>query len=423
MMPSKSRRQALSHVGGEVEVVGDPAYGRILQYALDVQSAEANTETELQRPHLHAFHSYPARLHPETAARLIEGLRETLAPDQAPLGVPVVYDPFCGSGTVLLEGAMLGHPVVGTDLNPLAIALCRLKLANPTDAEHEALLAASANAAKIADERRTSRAGASHRFCDEDREMFAPHVLLELDGLQVGIAAQAHSLREPLRLMLSSLLTKLSRKNGDSAGGPLAEKRIAAGYSAKLFRKRTEEFVRQQREFRSHRGEPAEVVLSEDDATSLKSVRTASIDLVVTSPPYAATYDYLSHHELRLRWLGFTPKRFAEGELGARRVYSALSPAEADARWHGELSRMLQALARVTRPGAKVALVMADSALRGHPLRADDAVLDAIGDLPFDPLAKASQERPHFHLGTQDAYRDAPRREHVLLLSRNNGRY
>src|SRR5437016_2091375 len=39
-----------------------------------------------------------------------------------------VLDPFCGSGTTLLEAKLLGHPSVGVDLNPLAVAIARAKL-------------------------------------------------------------------------------------------------------------------------------------------------------------------------------------------------------------------------------------------------------------------------------------------------------
>ena len=79
---------------------------------------------------------------------------------------------------------------------------------------------------------------------------------------------------------------------------------------------------------------------------------------------------------------------------------------------------MFEPLARVCKPGAYVALLMADSAVRGGALRADEEVLAAIDALPFVPVAKASQPRPHFHLSTQDAFRSGPRKEHVLLLQR-----
>jgi site-specific DNA-methyltransferase (adenine-specific) len=39
----------------------------------------------------------------------------------------VVLDPFCGSGTTLLEARLLGHEAIGVDRNPLAVAIARGK--------------------------------------------------------------------------------------------------------------------------------------------------------------------------------------------------------------------------------------------------------------------------------------------------------
>ncbi len=33
---------------------------------------------------------------------------------------PIIYDPFCGTGTVLIEGMVMGYPVIGTDLDATA---------------------------------------------------------------------------------------------------------------------------------------------------------------------------------------------------------------------------------------------------------------------------------------------------------------
>ncbi len=49
----------------------------------------------------------------------------------------IIYDPFAGSGTVLLEGWALGHEVVGNDLNYYAYVLSMGKL-NPYKTLEEA---------------------------------------------------------------------------------------------------------------------------------------------------------------------------------------------------------------------------------------------------------------------------------------------
>jgi DNA modification methylase len=168
---------------------------------------------------------------------------------------------------------------------------------------------------------------------------------------------------------------------------------------------------------------PPRARVFEDDATILGKVEDASIDAVITSPPYVATYDYLQHHELRLRWLGLDARKLARGEIGARRNYLKLGAREATASWEGELAKLFKSLARVMKRDASLVLLIADSAQmtpRGAiAIRADDVVArvaDKLGSLV--PVAAASQARPHFHAPTQAAFRERPRYEHALLLTR-----
>lgn len=61
--------------------------------------------------HTHCFHAYPAMMIPQVAGRLID-LYGTKA--------KLLFDPYCGSGTSLVEASLRGIDSVGTDLNPLA---------------------------------------------------------------------------------------------------------------------------------------------------------------------------------------------------------------------------------------------------------------------------------------------------------------
>ena len=70
------------------------------------------------RDHTHAVHLYPARMHPEIAKRII---RKYATSDT------IVFDPFMGSGGVLLEGILAGHDAVGVDVSPLAVLLSKVK--------------------------------------------------------------------------------------------------------------------------------------------------------------------------------------------------------------------------------------------------------------------------------------------------------
>jgi DNA methylase len=404
-------KRSLTNIGGEVKTGGDPKEAALLAHALDVGPDE-----DEHRAHVHGFHTYAARMHPLTAARLAKAFAE-------PGGV--VFDPFCGSGTVLVEAMIAGADAIGTDLNPLAIRLAGAKTRPRDDSELEALMAAAREVAAHADARRKARAGASRRYSPEDVHLFEPHVLLELDSLRVAVRDAKEPARADLELVLSAILVKLSKKRGDTSD-KTEGRRIGAGYPAKLFVKKTEEWIRRLTDFRRLLAAlPSPTPTAKVDVDDAGVLRTLTKTrhprrptCIITSPPYAATYDYVAHHALRLRWLGLDARDFERGEMGARRNYTELTGPQAQAFWEEELARFFDATARVLLEGAPMVLLMADSAVGRHALRADDVVAAVAREHDLRPIARASQTRPHFHSATTAAFHDAPRREHALLLRR-----
>ena len=77
------------------------------------------------KEYTHGFHLYPARMHPEIAKRLIEKYIRKSS--------DIVFDPFMGSGGVLVESMLHGNNSVGIDLNPFAVLLTKVKT-TPLDA-------------------------------------------------------------------------------------------------------------------------------------------------------------------------------------------------------------------------------------------------------------------------------------------------
>jgi putative methyltransferase (TIGR01177 family) len=63
---------------------------------------------------------HPTSLHPKLARSLIN-LGQ-------PKGNDVVLDPFCGSGGILLEAGLLGHRVIGVDIDPAMVERARTNL-------------------------------------------------------------------------------------------------------------------------------------------------------------------------------------------------------------------------------------------------------------------------------------------------------
>ena len=64
----------------------------------------------------HDYHRYPAKFIPQLACRLIE---ENSQPGN------IIYDPFTGSGTTLVEAIINGRSAYGADINPIAVLISR----------------------------------------------------------------------------------------------------------------------------------------------------------------------------------------------------------------------------------------------------------------------------------------------------------
>src|SRR5690606_681566 len=68
---------------------------------------------------IHSIHSYPAKFIAQIPRRLIELFYSGDA--------SIVFDPFCGSGTTLVEACEAGIDAVGVDLNPIACLIASVK--------------------------------------------------------------------------------------------------------------------------------------------------------------------------------------------------------------------------------------------------------------------------------------------------------
>lgn len=76
---------------------------------------QANTKT-----YTHCYHNYPAMMIPQVAERILARYGQ---------GAKLLFDPYCGTGTSLVEANLKGIDAIGTDLNPLARLIARTKTA------------------------------------------------------------------------------------------------------------------------------------------------------------------------------------------------------------------------------------------------------------------------------------------------------
>jgi len=389
------RRSSLAHHGGDVLSRGDA------RWADELSAALAASDTDETRDLTHGFHTYPARMHPGLARELIARFAE---PGQ------VVLDPFCGSGTVLIEALVAGCRPQGVDLNPLALRISEVQCAlrNPAACrrfERHARIVAEASEARV-----RARERVRIELEREVSEQYQPHVLFELCGLRDEIEAVPHEGdRRALWIVFSTLLVKFSRRRADTSA-ELAEKRIRKGLVTEFFMRKAHELLQRWDalvEAAPHDAFGARLMLG--DARELPAVLGPRFraDVIVTSPPYGGTYDYARHHALRAAWFGLPSEGLAQREIGARRFLSR-NP-RGRARWDDELLAVLRGFRAAIADTAHVLLWMGDAEIGGVRMDAAQQLAQLAPAAGLRLLASAAQSRP-------DARGGPPRAEHLILL-------
>ena len=392
------QRRAFSTLGGPIETGGDAEPARLLRGLLNVEPAAARALT-------HGFHSYAGRMHPSIARGAVAAFSR---PGE------VVLDPFCGSGTVLVEAMAAGRTARGVDASALAVAIARVRATLLGDADRERLVAEATRIAEESAERaRKRRRPEVPDWAGREIARFHAHVLYELLGLRELVFATAEDdVGRALRLCLSSILVKFM-KAGPEAPRDGETKRIARGVPSRMLADRAVELGRglAALERRMPPGTPAPEI-REGDARALP-FPAGKASLVLSSPPYAGTYDYAAQHETRFVWLGLSARKLRGAQLGART--SAIGDARASV-WRTDEARFVAEMARMLRPGGHALLMVGDGVVDGRADYAPDGVAAAGAKVGLEPVARASQARPIHDRRLAEIFSARPRCEHLLLM-------
>ena len=68
---------------------------------------------------VHSFHHYTAKFIPQIPQNIIKTYSKR---------GDIIFDPFLGSGTTIVEGKLLGHQSYGIEINPLSVKIAESKV-------------------------------------------------------------------------------------------------------------------------------------------------------------------------------------------------------------------------------------------------------------------------------------------------------
>lgn len=421
--PARRLRRSLSVPALAIHCSGQPEAAAQLRAALAVPPMPADFAAE-ERPLIesslgpHLFHSFAARTHP----LLVRQLLSDLEPGQA------VLDPFCGSGTVPLEVVLAGGRAFGCDISELAVRLARFKATALPPAMQRALLA-RAEAAAAASLERVQKRQRPRRTWD-DPAHYAPHIYLELCGLREELEQVVLTdapIGEALLLILSALLIKLSNQSAESRPSEIAAARhLGKGLPSRLFLRKAQEVVRLHAALWDRLPSPppspprlavadARLGLAAGGSAAALTLPAASLDRVITSPPYLGTYDYAVHHRRRYAWLGIDPAPIERGEMAARRHGETLPLPELQRRHLADSRAWVSAVRQLLRPTGRLYILVGDSVVGDAFVDGAEPLLAAAAAADLRLIARAAAERPHYLRPRADL---PPRHEHLLCFAR-----
>ena len=272
---------------------------RTLQARLEETNGNGKNR-QSTRYSVHGLHDYKGKFNPQ----IVRAILNILGVESGSR----VIDPFCGSGTALVECAHLGLGATGVDMNPFAVFLANAKVS-----------ALSQEAASLRKELRAVL-GRHSRFVrptqppsnprvDYLSRWFEPEVLRTIETLRLAIDAASPVARPVLLATASNLLRdyslqdphdlRIRRRKSPTPSLPFLDAYSAAtnGFLDKLASAQT---VLGSVVHGCHAIERDTRQL----ALSSEGLGVDAFDCALTSPPYATALPYIDTQRLSLVWLG-----------------------------------------------------------------------------------------------------------------------
>jgi SAM-dependent methyltransferase len=331
-------------------------------------------------------HPFPARMAPGVAL-------EVISESDRPLRV---LDPMMGSGTVLAVARAKGHEAIGFDIDPLAVLITKVwtmatRPETVRDKGREVLARARDIFAGLSQEQAYPQRAdlETRRFVSYWFDGYARRQLASL-SLAISRVRDEH-VRDILWCAFSRLI--IAKQSGASLAMDLAHSRPHRMYHhapAKPFRKfgaALERVLENCIDARFRERGPAPRIYF-GDARHLP-LQEASVDIVLTSPPYLNAIDYMRTSKYSLVWMGYSisalrklrsesvgteaSRGVGRGEEEVRTIIDGLRlrpplqgryEAVLD-RYVSDVLRLVSEVARVLRPGGTAVWVIGDNTVRG----------------------------------------------------------
>ncbi len=406
----------------------------------DYVTADTKTET-------HCFHTYPAMMIPQVARRLISMFGRC--------GMTLL-DPFCGSGTTLVEASMANLNAWGIDINPLALLVARTKttLLDTPPLRRQALCLLDGFEQDCQRIKKDPKFAPIPNFFNLDY-WFKPSVSRQLSALHQRILAiKDIAICEFFQIPFSETVREASyTRNSEFKLFRMQEDKLEQHNPdvGTMFFSKVDRNLRGMAQLIYQAKGSSWVKILQEDTRHQTSIPSDSIDLVVTSPPYGdsrTTVAYGQFSRLSLQWLGFSWEEIRNIDsrlLGGRRVVTLEAAAQTPtlrkildqvakkdekraldvANFYYDFTQCLNELCRVCKLDAKVCFVVGNRTVKRVPIPTDRILIEIAERCGFEYIDRFYRNIPNKRMPRKNSPSNVPgalgktiTQEHIVILKK-----
>jgi DNA modification methylase len=262
-----------------------------------------NIVTRDVNSHTHGFHKYPAKFIPHIPKWAIT---KYLNGDKNKF----VLDPFCGSGTTLVESVLAGYNAIGIDIDPLSALISKVKTTKVDTTELKKI------SYWLAKEITTKRKGTFKPDCETIEHWFTKDAIDKLSKIRTslnqipekfGNTKKVKDIQNLFFICFSSIIRRVSKADNESQKTYVSHTRVKEPEEVNaLFLKQLELYVERATIFsnETYTKAKSKIIVSSSTNSLNKNLNNQQIDLVITSPPYIKAIDYVYNQMVELFWIG-----------------------------------------------------------------------------------------------------------------------
>lgn len=269
------------------------------QGELEYSRPNATGNRQGTRYSTHGLHEYKGKYNPQ----IVKGVLDYMGVEKGSR----ILDPFCGSGTTMVECIHYDYPSVGTDINPMAVYISNTKIHSlAIDTEYvrnvtETIITDGIDfqLPEPIDSNEVSRLNYLKRWIPNE-------ILCILEGVMQRLQNEQEEVRDFLKLTMSDLIREYSNQEPSDLRirrriSPFPETPLLEAWKQNI--DKYLESINSAQNIKKYDIHLGKAMLC-DIRKDFEALGKQKFDAIITSPPYATALPYIDTQRISMVWLG-----------------------------------------------------------------------------------------------------------------------